>query len=135
MNLEEEIKKLNKDLENDVVGGFSIDTGMQDIIRKFIKKNIKTYSSCEGHFKNDIPQIMLSFEYKKSLVEKFIKLKEFDIRIDQTNFIKNYLSIDNRRCTIYRLFYDFTEGEFLEIKTKLLENILKIIDEYEGEKI
>ncbi|PTV94427.1 hypothetical protein C8C76_1321 [Halanaerobium saccharolyticum] len=135
MNLEEEIKNLNEELNNNVVGGHFIDPGMQPIIKQFIKKGIKTYSSCEGHFENDIPQILLSFEYNKYLIKKFMRLKEFDIRIDQTSFIKKHLSINYKRCTIYRLFYNSTEKEFYEIKERILKNILKIIDSYEGENI
>ena len=137
MNIEEKIKDLNKETGNNISGDGSIDPGMQRIIEKFLKKGINTYSSCEGHFEQEIPQIMLTFEYNQELVEKLMRLKKFNIMIFQTDAIQKHLEIDYKRCVISRgydkEYFIFTEEEFLEIKNELLSDLEEIIDSYEGD--
>jgi len=137
MSLDEKIKALNEK-ENNILTKYSIDHGMRDIIEKFMEKGVVTYSCCEGHFEDgELSNTYICFKYNKNLVKQFMDTKEFDIIIERSPFIQEYIGIEYKRCLITKLYYqeyfEYTKEEFLDIKEATLNNIFDIIDNYGGE--
>ena len=83
------IKAFNKKEKNPVQCDSEIDKGMAKIIEILLDKGVKTYSCCEGHYPDNLPQIILMLEFDC-----------FDFSISRTGSI-----IRKNKIVIERVFH------------------------------